>query len=160
MWGKGGRVCLNLHRLRVTDVEVLVRSLLGPMLRVLLDRGGALLGRRRLQHHYLGVAVAPRVVGTRHGPLDMGLCKLSQRVRVGNALVAVDAVTLDLVRALGRRVTRGHVRRRGGRQRTRVVQGLGLGARLGILSGTRGSMLRWGLVACWRAGGLGLMNCT
>lgn len=58
---------------------------------------------------------------------------LSQGIRVGDALVAVDAVTLDRIGALRGRVARRHVGRGGGRQGTRVVQGLGLGARLGIL---------------------------
>lgn len=52
------------HRLRVSDVEgVLVRPLLGAVLGVLANGARALLGRGRLQHHHLGVAVAPGVVG-------------------------------------------------------------------------------------------------
>lgn len=62
----------GLLTLRVSDVEVLVRSLLRPMLGMLGHRAGALL-RRRLQHHQLGLTVAPRVVGALHGSLYVGL---------------------------------------------------------------------------------------
>lgn len=53
------------------DVEVLVCSLLRSVLRVLGHRAGALLWR--LQHHYLGLTVAPRVMGTRNGSLNVSL---------------------------------------------------------------------------------------
>jgi len=56
-----------------------------------------------------------------------------QRVGVRHALVSVDAVTLHGVGGLGGRVARGHVGGRGGRHGRRVVQGLGLGAALGVL---------------------------
>lgn len=146
---------LYLHRV-MSYVKVLVCSLLRSMLGVLGHGAGALLGR--LQHHQLGLTVASRVVGAGHGSLYVGLCNLSQRVGGGDPLVTVDAVALDGVRPLWRCVARGHVGWGGCRQGTRMVQGLGLRARLGVLSGTGGGMLRRGLVARRGAGWLRLMN--
>lgn len=52
-----------------------------------------------------------RVMRTRHRSLNVSLCDLAQGVGGGQALV--DAVALDGVGALWRRVTRGHVGRGG-----------------------------------------------
>lgn len=123
-WRVEGGGVLDLHRLG--DVEVLVLGLLGVLgvlgvlwvlgvLGVLGHRAMAL-GRGRLQHHHLGVAVGPGVVGARHGPLDVSLSYLPQGVGVGDALGSVNAVALQGVGGLGGGVSRGHVRRRGGRQ--------------------------------------------
>lgn len=101
--------------------------------------------------------MAPRGVGTSHGSLDVSLCDLPQRVGVRHSLVSVDAVALHGVGGLGGCVARGHVGGRGGLHGPRVVQGLGLGAPLRVLSWTRGRVLGWGLVSSWGDGGLGLM---
>lgn len=54
--------------------KVLVCPLLRSVLGVLGHRAWTLL-RWCLQHYYLGLAVASRVVGTWHGSSDMGLVK-------------------------------------------------------------------------------------
>lgn len=147
---------LNLHRLWMPDVKVLMCSLLRSVLRVLWHGTRALL-RWGLQHHELGLTVVARMVWPRHGSLDVGLCDLPQRVGLWDALVTVDAVTLDGVRPLRRRVSRGHVGGRGCSEGARVVQGL-LGAGLGVLSRTGGGVLWGGLVPCGSTGRLRLMN--
>lgn len=52
------------------DVEVLVCSLLRSVLGVLGHCARSLL---RLQHHYLGLTMTSRVMGTRNGSLNMSL---------------------------------------------------------------------------------------
>lgn len=112
---EGRGVRLYLHRLWMSYVEVLVGPLLEAVLGVLGDLSKAVLGGRGLEHHYLRVAVLALVVGSLHGPLDVSLCYLPQtRVRVRDSLVAMQAVALKGERALGRRLSGGHIRGGGG----------------------------------------------
>lgn len=97
-------MCLDLHCL--LDVEVLVCSLLRSVLGVLGHCARSLL---RLQHHYLGLTMTSRVMGTRNGSLNMSLCYLSKGVGGWDALVAMDAVPRNGVRTLWRRVAWWHV---------------------------------------------------
>lgn len=152
-----GGVSLNLHSLRVSDVEVLWRPLLGRW--AMLGVGAALLRRGVVQHDG-GRAVAGGVVRSRHTSWYMSLCELADGGEAVGQLVGLEAVALHGEGGLGGAVARRQVRRRRSRKTSRVEQRLRLRASLRRLSVSRagGRVLGGRLVPGGGAGGLGVMD--